>query len=102
MLAKYGVSETEALENLNIPEEIWKGILNGKFEPTKNLLYSVALTSQFSYADTCALMRICGDEFNFADVKDVVVSYLLQQKVYNRGMIDAALNEYKVTNLFIK
>ena len=102
MLEKYGTSQAEALENLNISEEIWKGILKGDFEPTKNLIYSLALTVQISYADTCALMRLCGYEFNFADVKDVVISYLLQQKVYNRGMIDAALNEYKVTNLFIK
>ena len=102
MLKKYGISETDALENLSISEEVWKGILKGKFEPTKNLLYSLALTAQFSYADTCALLRLCGYQFNFADVKDVVISYLLQQKVYNRGMIDAALAEYKVTNLFIK
>lgn len=101
-LGKYGVSETDALANLTIAEEVWKGILKGNFEPTKNLLYSLALTSQFSYADTCTLMELCGYTFNFADVKDVVISYLLQQKVYNRGMIDAALNEYKVTNLFIK
>ena len=102
MLEKYGVSEKEALENLSISEEVWTRILKGEFEPTKNLIYSVALTAQFSYADTNALMTACGDGFNLADVKDVVISYLLQQKVYNRGMIDAALAEYKVTNLFIK
>ena len=102
MLDKYGVSAQDAFENLSISEEIWTGILKGNFEPTKNLIYSVALTSQFSYEDTCALMAICGDTFQFTDVKDVVISYLLQQKVYNRGMIDAALAEYKVTNLFIK
>ena len=102
MLAKYGISEADALANLSIDEEIWKGILKGTFEPTKNLLYSLALTSQLSYADTCTLMGLCGYTFNFADVKDVVISYLLQQKVYNRGMIDAALAEYKVTNLFVK
>ena len=102
MLEKYGVSEKEALENLSISEEVWTRILKGEFEPTKNLIYSVALTAQFSYADTNALMTACGNGFNLADVKDVVISYLLQQKVYNRGMIDAALAEYKVTNLFIK
>ena len=102
MLQKYGISEEEAFENLSITEEVWKGILKGAFEPTKNLLYSVALTAQLSYEDTNALMTACGDSFNLADVKDVVVSYLLQNKVYNRGMIDAALAEYKVSNLFIK
>ena len=102
MLAKYGISEKDALEHLDISEEVWEGVLKGNFEPTKNLLYSLALTAQFSYADTCALMQLCGYTFNFADVKDVVISYLLQQKVYNRGMIDRALAEYKVGNLFIK
>ena len=102
MLEKYGISEADAHEALDVSNEIWKGILKGNFEPTKNLLYSLALTAQFSYDDTCALMRLCGYSFNFADVKDVVISYLLQQKVYHRGMIEAALQEYKVTNLFIK
>lgn len=102
MLEKYGISEADAHEALDVSNEIWKGILKGNFEPTKNLLYSLALTAQFSYDDTCALMRLCGYSFNFTDVKDVVISYLLQQKVYNRGMIEAALQEYKVTNLFIK
>ena len=102
MLNKYGISEAEACEHLSIDKEIWQGICKGKFEATKNLIYSLALTSQFSYDDTCALMQFCGYNFNFAQVKDVVVSYLLHQKVYNRDMIDAALKEYKVTNLFIK
>lgn len=102
MLQKYGISFAEAGEQLNISEEVWKGIEKGRFEPTQNLLYSLALTAQFSYDDTCALMRLCGYGFNFANVKDVVICYLLQQKVYNRGMIDAALKEYKVDNLFIK
>ena len=102
MLGKYGISGEEALKNLDVSEEIWQGILKGKFEPTKNLLYSLALTAQFSYDDTCALMMLCGYEFDFANVKDVVISYLLQQKVYNRSMIEAALSEYKIANLFIK
>ena len=102
MLAKYGISFADAKEHLAISDEVWTGIEKGKFEPTQNLLYSLALTSQFSYDDTRALMRLCGYEMNFANVKDVVICYLLQHKVYNRGMIDAALKEYKVDNLFIK
>jgi len=102
LLQKYGVSQAEALEQLSIDGEIWEGICKGKFEPSKNLIFSLALTAQFSYDDTQALLQACGYELNLALVKDVVISYLLNKKVYNRGMIDAALNEYKVTNLFIK
>ena len=99
---KYGVSEEKVLEGLSISEEIWKGICKGKFEPTKNLIFSLAFVEQFSYDDTAYLMGLCGYEFNDANVKDIVVSYLLRQKVYNLGMINAALAEYKVTNLFLK
>lgn len=102
MLEKYGISAQDVYAGLDIDKEVWTGIVKGNFEPTKNLLYSIALTAQLSYEDTSALMLLCGYEFNLADVKDVVITYLLQQKVYNRGMIDAALGEYKVANLFIK
>ena len=102
ILNKYGMTEAEAFEHISVSEEVWKGICKGKFEPTKNLLYSLALTMQLSYDDTTRLMALCGYEFDDADIKDVVISYLLRQKVYNRGMIDAALAEYKVSNLFLK
>ena len=102
MLAKYGVGKEEALETLSVSEEIWDKIYKGAFLPTKNLVYSLALTAQFSYDDTCALMLLCGYEFDYEKPKDVVIAYLLMNKVYDRGMIDAALSEYKVTNLFLK
>ena len=102
MLAKYGISFAEAKEQLDVADEVWKGIEKGEFEPTQNLLYSLALTAQFSYDGTCALMLLCGYEFDYEKPKDVVIAYLLMNKVYDRGMIDAALSEYKVTNLFLK
>ena len=100
-LNKYGMTDAEVLENLTISEEVWKGIVKGKFLPTKNLLFSLALTAQLSYDDLTSLMALCEYEFDFSIVKDVVIAYLLQTSVYNRGMIDRALAEYKVTNLFI-
>lgn len=101
ILAKYGVTEAAALENLKIAEEIWAGICKNKFLPSKNLIYSLALTSHFSFEDTRALLALCDYEIDYANVKDVVLSYLLQEKVYNSAMIEAALNEYKLGNLFI-
>ena len=102
MLAKYGISEEAALAGLDVSEEIWKNICKGKFLPTKNLIFSLALTAQFSYEDTEELLAYGSEEFNYTIVKDVVIAYLLQNKVYAPEMIKAALNEYKVCNLFIK
>jgi hypothetical protein len=99
---KYDLTEEGALESLNISAEIWQGICKGKFLPSKNLVLSLALTGNFSYEDTVALLALCGEGMDMAIVKDVVISYLLTRKVYNRGMIDAALKDYKVENLFIK
>ena len=70
--------------------------------PSKNLILSLALTAQLSFDDTELLLAYREEEFNYTIVKDVVISYLLSNKVYNPEMIQRALAEYKVTNLFIK
>ena len=102
MLAKYNLSDTDVLDVIDVDEEIWRNIKKGKFAPTKNLLLSIALTLQFSMDDVNALFLFAGYEWDYTYVKDVIVSYLLINKVYNRPMIDAALAEYKVGNLFIR
>ncbi len=102
MLAKYGETPTQAGELLDVSPEIWSGICKGKYLPTKNLLYSLALTSQFSLEDLSALLALNGEEFDFATPKDVVMYYLLNHKIYDEGMIAAACAEYKIENLFIK
>ena len=102
VLAKNAVSVEDAGESLDIAPEIWQGIVKGKYIPTKNTLFSLALTAHIGIDDCKALLAVCGYEWDFAVEKDVVVCYLLQQKVFNRPMIDAALAEYKVSNLFLK
>lgn len=101
VLSKYNLSSTEVGEKLAIDGKIWKGIVLGKFLPTKNTIFSLALTANFSLEDTENLLLVCGYEFDYTIPKDVVISYLLAQKIYNRPMIDAALAEYKVSNLFL-
>lgn len=96
------LTSADALAELDVAPEIWKGIVKGKFLPSKNLVFSLALTAQISKEDVDLLMLSCGYEWDYTIVKDVVVCYLLEQKVYNREMIDVALAEYKVSNLFIR
>lgn len=102
VFARHNISEKEAFENLSISEEIWTNICKGAFAPTKNLIFSLALTCQFTYEETQFLLNVIFEDFDYTVVKDVVVAYLLNQKVFNRTMIDRALGEYKVTNLFLK
>ncbi len=101
ILSKYGLTAEKAKEGLSVSDEVWKGICKGNFLPTKNLLFSLALTAQLSMEDFSLLMLFCGYEWDYAIPKDVVFSYLLSKKVYNFGMVKAALAEYKISNLFI-
>lgn len=101
-LKRYNARLIEAGEQLQIEPKIWKEICKGNFSPTKNTVFSLALTANLSMEDTENLLFVCGYEFDYTIVKDVVISYLLTRKVFNRAMIDAALAEYKVENLFLK
>ena len=79
MMKKYDFTDAEAAEALSIDEEIWRGIRKGKFLPSKNLIFSIALAAHMSFDDTQALLALAGFEWDFAVVKDVILCYLLQQ-----------------------
>lgn len=102
LLGKYKLTDADVLENVQISPEIWKGVRKGKYLPSKNLIFTLALVGGFSCQDAQALLNLCEYEFNYAYVKDVVVSYLLQERVSNPVMIARAFDEYKVSNLFLK
>ena len=102
VLKKYGLTEQAAAEGLDVDPEIWKKICKGKFLPSKNLIFSFALTAQISMDDVEEMLLLCGEEFDYAIVKDVVVAYLLTNRIFSPNMIERALAEYKVSNLFIK
>ncbi len=101
-LAKNGVTVEEAGKALDIAPAIWQGIVKGKYLPSKNTLFSLALTAHIGEEDMKNLLLVNGYEWDFTIEKDVVICYLLQQKVFNREMIDSALKEYNIGNLFIK
>lgn len=102
MMAKYGIKDEDVLAQIDVAPEIWKGIKKGAFLPTKNLIFTLGLTAQMSYEDTNALLNLCDYFFDYTIVKDVVIAYLLSRKIYNPAMVQAALDEYKVANLFFK
>lgn len=102
VLSKNAISASEAGDALAIDPDIWQKIVKGKYAPTKNTILSFALTSHISVGDTKNLLSVNGYEWDFTIEKDVVVCYLLKNKVFNREMIERAFAEYKISNLFLK
>ncbi len=102
ILDRVRMSEAEVGELLAIPEEVWKGICKGKFLPTKNLIFSLALVCHLTVEDVNVLFNACDIEWDFTIPKDVVLAYLLQTKIYGEEMIAVALAEYKIRNLFMR
>ncbi len=102
VLEKNKLSVEDACAELTIDKEIWLNICKGKFAATKNTIFSLALAGHFSLEDTNRLLEIYGYEWDFSVEREVVIAYLLENKVFARPMMDAAFTEYKVANLFIK
>lgn len=94
-------TKDEAAAGLTIRKEIWDGICNGKFAPTKNLVFSLAFAMQLSLEELQALLWLIYEKFDFTEVKDVVVYYLIEQGIYHMDKVRAAFAEYRVENLFL-
>lgn len=101
LLEKYSLTAEDAKKELTIDEKTWERICSGVYLPTKNLVLSLALTARFSYEDTVGLLGMYGMEFDYELERDVVISYLLKQKVFNQDMVRSACDEYNVSNLFV-
>jgi hypothetical protein len=95
------LSAQDAKNELTIDEKTWARICSGLYLPTKNLVFSLALTARFSYEDTVGFLGMYGMEFDYTLEREVVISYLLKQKVFNQDMVKSAFEEYNVSNLFI-
>jgi hypothetical protein len=102
VLSRHNTTAEEVKATLRIEDKTWEKICKGNYLPTKNLIFSLALTMHLTSEDVDELFDVCGFAFDYTTVKDVVISYLLTKKVFNTDMIRAALKEYKVDNLFIK
>ena len=99
---RYNLSFEQLFDGVEIDEFAIKGMKSGEFLPTKNMLFSVALTAQLSLDDTHELMIAGEMEWDYALQRDVVVRYLLERSIYNEEKVAAALKIYKVKHLFIK
>ncbi len=93
---KYALDINGYHEIIDISRDVWKNIVLGKYYPEKNTIYAIALTGGISRSDTADMLAVCGYEFDYSDVRDTVVSYLIDYKIYNGELIKAALNEYKI------
>ena len=91
----------QLFEGTQVPAEVVQGMKKGEFLPTKNLLFAAALAAHLSLDDTELLMTACEMEWDYTLQRDIVVKYLLQQRVFNADMVWAALDEYKVTHLYL-
>ncbi|MBQ8427760.1 MAG: hypothetical protein IJX18_00735 [Clostridia bacterium] len=102
VLKKSSVTSETAGKRLTISEKNWKKIVKGAYLPTKNLVFSLALACNLDYADVKELLTAIEESFEYTKSRDTVVAYLLFKKITNPDMQKAAIDEYRIENLFIK
>lgn len=100
VLNKYGLTPESARGYVDVDEMTWKRICKGGCRPTKNLLFTLAISAGFSLDDLVDLLNRCDLFLDYTEVKDTVIAYLLSRNIHNPEMVRAALEEYKVGNLF--
>ncbi len=98
-LVRAGETLQSAGEKLDISPKIWKKISKGQLYPEKNTILALALACRLSGEDVEALLSARGYELDTTDVRDVVVGYLIKQKIYNEKMRDECLAEYAIESL---
>lgn len=96
------VTEKEVLAAVDLSEDAYKEIKKGRALPCKSLLFTWSLALGMTCDDALRLLSICGAAFDFSKERDVVVAYLLQNRVYNRELVQTALKEYRVGNLYFR
>ncbi len=102
ILAHSGETTESVGKKLSLDEKIWTGIVKGKLYPEKNTVLAIALVARVTMQDAVNLLALCGFSLEADSVRDVVVEYLLAQKVFNEEMRDNCLKEYKITSLPIR
>ncbi|MBO5045358.1 MAG: hypothetical protein J6C93_00635 [Clostridia bacterium] len=98
------VDETveSAGEKLTVEPRFWTLIAKGKVYPEKNTVLALALTCRLSVSDANNLLATCGFTLQQDSIRDVVVGYLLEQRIFNEEMRDKCLQEYGIKSLPIK
>ena len=99
LVKNYGEAPETLADKLGVSEEVWNGVLKGKYIPEKPLIYKLTLMLGVSHDDNIRLMRECGCAYDYSDARDVVVRYLVDYRIYNRGMIEKAFDEYRLRRL---
>ena len=102
ILSRHKLTAEEAGEKLNIEPKFWTKIVKGTLYPEKNTVLALALTCGLTAVDTENLFNACGYEFDDKSVRDVVVRFLLEQKIFSRDLFLQCLAEYKIACLPIK
>ena len=102
ILSKKKLTALEIEKGLTLESGVFKKVCKGSYLPTKNLVLSIALVGELSMGETNRLLDACGEEWAYSQIKDTVVAYLLENKVFSLELIKTAMAEYKVDNLFIE
>ncbi len=99
ILARYHETVDSVGKKLSLDGKVWKGIAKGDLYPEKNTLLALALVCRMCAEDVNDMMLLRGYTLESNNVRDVVVGYLLQQKIFNEQMRDRCLAEYKIESL---
>lgn len=98
-LGRVRLSREEAGKRLSVEPRFWKKIAKGSLIPEKNTVLALILTCGLNAREAENLCNACGYSFDDKSVRDVVVRFLIEQRVLSPELREMCLAEYAVTSL---
>jgi len=83
-----------------ISRDYWSRLLNDEVNASKEKLLRVAVLLRLDYEEAEDMLEKAGFAFSPANLRDVVVGYCLQRRLYDFAEIEALLADREVQSLF--
>lgn len=89
-------------ERANISRDYWSKLISNKIkEPSLKVLYKLAIAFELSIEETNTLLSNFNRAFSAeAIMRDQIIAYFINEKIYSPKLIDQVLYEFEEENLF--
>ena len=95
LMDEKGVDDVACYKKANVSKQTWHKILSDPaYKPSKNTVLSFAIALELSLTETQDLLRTVGYTLSRSNRFDIIVTYFLQNEIYDIFTIDETLFQF--------
>ena len=103
LIAEKGMTSVECYKKANVSKQTWYKIeTDPNYKPNKKTVLSFSIALKLNLEQTQSLLNSVGFALSNCSVFDLILSYCIENRIYNVHEIDAILFRYDQETLFSK